>query len=87
VAERRGDLGAGRALFSISVAAEVTGTNPQMLRGYEQKGLLEPYRTDDGFVPYTDLTQADTKKLAVGIDTLAEKLSLVPAAIASSENG
>ena len=47
---------------------------------------LEPYRTDDGFVPYTDLTKADTKKLAIGIDTLAEKLSLVPAAIASSEN-
>ncbi|HEU4737645.1 MAG TPA: iron uptake system protein EfeO [Solirubrobacterales bacterium] len=46
---------------------------------------LEPYRTDDGFVPYTELTKADTKKLAVGIDTLAEKLSLVPAAIASSE--
>jgi iron uptake system component EfeO len=47
---------------------------------------LEPYRTDDGFVPYTDLTQADTKKLAVGIDTLAEKLSLVPAAIAQAEH-
>jgi iron uptake system component EfeO len=48
---------------------------------------LEPYRTDDGFVPYTDLTQADTKKLAVGIDTLAEKLSLVPAALAQAEDG
>lgn len=47
---------------------------------------LEPYRTENGFVPYTDLTQADTKKLAVGIDTLAEKLSLVPAAIASAEH-
>lgn len=47
---------------------------------------LEPYRTENGFVPYTDLTKADTKKLAVGIDTLAEKLSLVPAAIASSEH-
>jgi len=47
---------------------------------------LEPYRTDDGFVPYTDLTKADTKKLAVGIDTLAEKLSLVPAAIAQAEH-
>jgi iron uptake system component EfeO len=46
---------------------------------------LQPYRTDDGFVPYTDLTKVDTRKLAVGIDTLAEKLSLVPAAIASSE--
>ncbi|HWJ43398.1 MAG TPA: iron uptake system protein EfeO [Solirubrobacterales bacterium] len=47
---------------------------------------LEPYRTEDGFVPYTDLTKADTKKLAVSIDTLAEKLSLVPAAIASAEH-
>ena len=48
---------------------------------------LQPYRTDDGFVPYTELTQADTKKLAVGIDTLAEKLSLVPAAIAQAGDG
>ncbi|HET9198430.1 MAG TPA: iron uptake system protein EfeO, partial [Solirubrobacterales bacterium] len=47
---------------------------------------LEPYRTAAGFVPYTDLTKADTKKLAVAIDTLAEKLSLVPAEIASSEH-
>jgi iron uptake system component EfeO len=47
---------------------------------------LAPYRTADGFVPYTELTKADTKKLAVAIDTLAEKLSLVPAAIASSEH-
>ncbi|HEU5253116.1 MAG TPA: iron uptake system protein EfeO [Solirubrobacterales bacterium] len=48
---------------------------------------LEPYRTADGFVLYTELTKADTKKLAVAIDTLAEKLSLVPAAIASAEHG
>jgi iron uptake system component EfeO len=48
---------------------------------------LQPYRTADGFVPYTELTGADTKKLAVAIDTLAEKLSQVPAAIASSEQG
>ncbi|HXQ88045.1 MAG TPA: iron uptake system protein EfeO [Solirubrobacterales bacterium] len=47
---------------------------------------LEPYRTDGGFIPYTELTKADTKKLAVGIDTLAEKLSLTPAAIASAEH-
>jgi len=47
---------------------------------------LEPYRTADGFVLYTELTKADTKKLAVAIDTLAEKLSLVPAEIASSEH-
>ena len=48
------DLGADRALFSISVAAEVTGVNPQMLRVYEQKGLLEPHRTQGGTRRYSN---------------------------------
>lgn len=46
---------------------------------------LEPYRTADGFVSYTELTKADTRKLATEIDTLAEKVSQVPAAIDSGE--
>ena len=46
---------------------------------------LEPYRTADGFVSYTELTQADTRKLAREIDALAEELSQVPAEIANSE--
>jgi iron uptake system component EfeO len=48
---------------------------------------LQPYRQGNGFVPYTELTKADTRKLAQSIDTLAEKLSQVPAAIASAEHG
>jgi iron uptake system component EfeO len=47
---------------------------------------LQPYRRGNGFVSYTELTKADTRKLATGIDTLAEKLSQVPAAIASAEH-
>jgi iron uptake system component EfeO len=47
---------------------------------------LEPYRQGNGFVSYTELTKADTRKLAQSIDTLAEKLSQVPAAIASAEH-
>jgi iron uptake system component EfeO len=47
---------------------------------------LEPYRQGNGFVSYAELTQADTRKLARSIDTLAEKLSQVPAAIAQSEH-
>ncbi|MGC1165208.1 MAG: iron uptake system protein EfeO [Solirubrobacterales bacterium] len=46
---------------------------------------LEPYRQGDGFVSYEELTQADTRKLARSIDTLAEKLSQVPAVIVSGE--
>jgi len=47
---------------------------------------LEPYRQGNGFASYTELTKTDTRKLARSIDTLAEKLSQVPAAIAQSEH-
>ena len=42
-----------RALYGISVAAELTGINPQMLRVYESKGLLEPQRTEGGTRRYS----------------------------------
>jgi len=41
-------------LYGISVAAELTGVNPQMLRAYEARGLLGPYRTDGGTRRYSD---------------------------------
>ena len=34
-----------RAVFVISVAAELAGVHPQTLRIYERKGLLDPART------------------------------------------
>jgi MerR family transcriptional regulator/heat shock protein HspR len=37
-----------RAVYVISVAAELTGVHPQTLRVYERKGLLEPGRTRGG---------------------------------------
>jgi iron uptake system component EfeO len=46
---------------------------------------LKPYEHGDGFVSYEELTKADTRKLAQVIDTLAEKLSQVPAQIVSGE--
>jgi iron uptake system component EfeO len=42
---------------------------------------LDPYRQGDGFVSYTELSEADTRKLAQEIDALAEELSQVPAQI------
>ena len=66
------DLGADRALFSISVAAEVTGVNPQMLRVYEQRGLLEPHRTQGGTRRYSgqelDRIGEITTLLAAGLN-------------------
>ena len=37
--------GPDRAVYIISVAAELAGVHPQTLRIYEQKGLVRPYRT------------------------------------------
>lgn len=43
-----------RAVYVISVAAELAGVHPQTLRIYERKGLLDPARTDGGSRRYSD---------------------------------
>lgn len=45
-----------RALFVISVAAELAGVHPQTLRMYERKGLIRPQRTSGNTRRYS---QAD----------------------------
>ncbi|GAC1397225.1 MAG: hypothetical protein NVS4B6_19510 [Mycobacterium sp.] len=45
---------AGRGIYSISVAAELSGLGPQTLRLYEQRGLLAPARTAGGTRRYSD---------------------------------
>jgi MerR family transcriptional regulator/heat shock protein HspR len=42
-----------RGLFSISVAAELTGLHPQTLRIYEREGLLDPTRSAGGTRRYS----------------------------------
>ncbi len=42
------DEARSRAVYVISVAAELTGVHPQTLRVYERKGLLDPSRTEGG---------------------------------------
>jgi MerR family transcriptional regulator/heat shock protein HspR len=37
-----------RPLFTMSVAAELTGVHPQTLRTYERKGLVRPARSRGG---------------------------------------
>jgi MerR family transcriptional regulator/heat shock protein HspR len=37
-----------RAVYVISVAAELAGVHPQTLRIYERRGLLDPSRTSGG---------------------------------------
>lgn len=66
------DLGSHQAVYSISVTSELTGVNPQMLRIYEQKGLLTPYRTEGGTRRYSgddvDRITEITALLAAGLN-------------------
>ena len=43
-----------RAVYVISIAAELAGVHPQTLRIYERKGLLEPARTVGGSRRYSE---------------------------------
>ncbi len=43
-----------RAVYVISVAAELAGVHPQTLRIYERKGLLAPARTGGGSRRYSE---------------------------------
>lgn len=43
-----------RAVFIISVAAELAGVHPQTLRTYERKGLIKPKRTPGGTRRYSE---------------------------------
>src|SRR5215510_13356208 len=49
-----------RAVYVISVAAELAGVHPQTLRIYERKGLVDPARTTGGSRRYS---QADIEQL------------------------
>src|ERR1700691_3942578 len=48
------DSDSNRAVYVISVAAELTGVHPQTLRIYERKGLLDPSRTSGGSRRFSD---------------------------------
>jgi iron uptake system component EfeO len=73
-----------------SVEPIVSESDPKLAKEIEARfedvyESLDPYRKGEGFVTYTELTQADTRKLAQDIDALAELLSQVPAVIVGGE--
>lgn len=52
--ERTPDDPTERAVYVISVAAELAGMHPQTLRIYERKGLVRPQRTSGNTRRYSD---------------------------------
>jgi MerR family transcriptional regulator/heat shock protein HspR len=61
------------AVYIISVASEIVGMHPQTLRGYEQKGLVEPYRTPGGTRRYS---QEDLDRLLLIQDLSSKGVNL-----------
>ncbi len=62
-----------RAVFVISVAAELAGMHPQTLRIYERKGLIDPFRTPGGTRRYS---QEDIERLQLINELTSEGLNL-----------
>ena len=96
--ERVAPSGPDRAVYIISVAAELAGVHPQTLRIYEQKGLVRPKRTSGNTRRYSEadiarlrrvqlLTQAGVNLAGVKrIMALEEDLQRMRARIAQLED-
>lgn len=52
-----------RAVYVISVAAQLAGVHPQTLRNYERTGLLDPSRTAGGSRRYSDIDLARLRRI------------------------
>lgn len=63
-----------RAVYVISVAAELAGVHPQTLRVYERKGLVDPARTGGGSRRYSDFDIALLRRIQ---ELTGEGLNLV----------
>jgi hypothetical protein len=70
-----------RGVFGMSVAAELVGMDPQSLRLYERKGLIDPHRTAGGTRRYSS---DDLERLRRIKDLLAAGLNLAGIAMVLS---
>jgi MerR family transcriptional regulator/heat shock protein HspR len=59
----RNETRRSRAVYVISVAAELAGVHPQTLRIYERKGLLDPARTGGGSRRYSEQDIAQLRRI------------------------
>src|SRR3970040_2662351 len=62
-----------KAVFVISVAAELAGLPPQPLRIYERKGLIDPFRTPGGTRRYS---REDIERLQLIQELTSQGLNL-----------
>jgi len=67
------DVAADHGVYPISVTSELSGVDPQMLRTYENRGLLSPFRTEGGTRRYS---RDDLTRIADITELLSEGLNL-----------
>jgi DNA-binding transcriptional MerR regulator len=67
------EVGHRDPVYSISVTSELSGVDPQALRLYEQRGLLNPFRTQGGTRRYS---HADLDRISAITALLDEGLNL-----------
>jgi MerR family transcriptional regulator, heat shock protein HspR len=63
-----------RGVYGISVAAELSGLDPQTLRLFERRGLLSPGRTKGGTRRYSDDDMARLQRIT---DLFSQGVNLV----------
>jgi len=61
--QRWNEIRRTRAVYVISVAAELAGVHPQTLRIYERKGLVDPARTGGGSRRYSEHDIAQLRRI------------------------
>jgi iron uptake system component EfeO len=76
----------GRRTPSTRSSPVLEKRNPDLASEIEQRfadveAALQPYRREEGYVLYGELTEQDKRKLAQSIDALGEPLSQVAAIV------
>jgi MerR family transcriptional regulator/heat shock protein HspR len=65
----RGERDGSRAVYAISVVAELVGVEPQSLRLYEARGLVHPARSPGGTRRYSDDDVTRVREITVLLDS------------------
>lgn len=59
-------------LYTVGVVADLMGVDPQVVRGYDQRGLVQPDRSEGGHRRYS---RRDIRRLTRALDLADEGIS------------
>ncbi|MFN2556173.1 MAG: MerR family transcriptional regulator [Nitriliruptorales bacterium] len=59
-------------LYTVGVVADLVGVDPQVVRGYDKRGLVEPQRSESGHRRYS---RRDIERLSRALELAEEGVS------------